>query len=294
MACPVNASSTCALSVPVWRHWAMNRPRDRAVMSLMASSDSGIVTMATMASSGEIEIIMIITPMSVRHDVSSWLSVCCRLWATLSMSLVTRLEQVATGWLVDVAERQAVELVLDVGAQRYIVRCTTPASDVATAGRRARRRRRRGAATVEQDAVELAEVDAEPALEAVDDDVGGVAEDAGAEDDERDAADGQQEDGRRRAAAPCACGASRRRTVPPKSIDFSAGIPAPKRPPPGGARCDAGGPVGELVLAIRLACGRARSVPLPLRSGSPLPVWGPSPLAVRALVSLMAHAAASC
>ena len=29
MACPVKASSTCALSVPVCRHCAMNRPRDR-------------------------------------------------------------------------------------------------------------------------------------------------------------------------------------------------------------------------------------------------------------------------
>ena len=33
------------------------------------------------------------TPMIVSTDVSSWLSDCCRLWATLSMSLVTRLSR---------------------------------------------------------------------------------------------------------------------------------------------------------------------------------------------------------
>ena len=51
------------------------------------------------ANSGEIEIIMMTTPMIVRLDVSIWLSVCWRLCATLSMSLVTRLSRSPRGWL---------------------------------------------------------------------------------------------------------------------------------------------------------------------------------------------------
>ena len=62
-------------------------------MSLMASSDSGIVITATMASNHEMVNIMMRTATSVRHDVRSWLRLCCRLWATLSMSLVTRLSR---------------------------------------------------------------------------------------------------------------------------------------------------------------------------------------------------------
>ena len=67
----MNASSTCALSMPVWRHWAMNRPRERAVMSFTVNNDTGIVMMATRASSGEMMIIITSTPTSVSTDVSS-------------------------------------------------------------------------------------------------------------------------------------------------------------------------------------------------------------------------------
>ena len=55
------------------------------------------------------------TPMTVSTEVSSWLSVCCRLWATLSMSLVTRLSSSPRGCRSKYAQRQPVELVLDVG-----------------------------------------------------------------------------------------------------------------------------------------------------------------------------------
>ena len=51
------------------------------------------------ASSGEIEIIMMTTPMIVSVEVSIMLSVCWRLCATLSMSLVTRLRRSPRGWL---------------------------------------------------------------------------------------------------------------------------------------------------------------------------------------------------
>ena len=53
IAWPVNASSTCALSMPVCRHCAMNRARERFAICFTVSSDSGIVTSATSASSGE-------------------------------------------------------------------------------------------------------------------------------------------------------------------------------------------------------------------------------------------------
>ena len=94
----MNASSTCALSVPVWGHWAMKRVFERVAMNLIVSSDSGMVISAISASSGEMMNIMISTPTIVSVDVSIWLSVCCRLWATLSMSLVTRLSRSPRGW----------------------------------------------------------------------------------------------------------------------------------------------------------------------------------------------------
>ena len=47
--------------------------------------------------SGEIEIIMPTTNTIVRIEVSAWLSVCWRLWATLSMSFVTRLSSSPRG-----------------------------------------------------------------------------------------------------------------------------------------------------------------------------------------------------
>ena len=50
-----------------------------------------MVTRAIKASTGETTNIITVTPMTVSSEVSSWLSVCCRAWETLSMSLVTRL-----------------------------------------------------------------------------------------------------------------------------------------------------------------------------------------------------------
>ena len=82
----------------MWRHWATNLRFDRLVMACIVNSDTGTVTSATSASSGEIVIIMISTPTSVSVDVSIWLSVCWRLWARLSMSLVTRLSRSPRGW----------------------------------------------------------------------------------------------------------------------------------------------------------------------------------------------------
>ena len=76
----------------------MNFFFDLPAIVRMRKIEAGIVTKATSASSGEITIIMISTPISDRSDVSSWLSVCCRLWEMLSMSLVTRLNRSPRGW----------------------------------------------------------------------------------------------------------------------------------------------------------------------------------------------------
>ena len=73
------------------RHCDMNRGRARRATTRIPHTDTGTVVSATTASNGEIVNIMIATPTSNSTDVSIWLSVCCRLCATLSMSLVTRL-----------------------------------------------------------------------------------------------------------------------------------------------------------------------------------------------------------
>ena len=88
---PVNASSMCPLSSPVAFHWAMNSRCDRLPITVVTRIDTGMVTRAIAASSGETTSIIAITPTTVSSEVSSWLSVCCSAWATLSMSLVTRL-----------------------------------------------------------------------------------------------------------------------------------------------------------------------------------------------------------
>ena len=57
---------------------------------LVSSIDSGTVTSAIRASVGAIQNIIAITPTTVSSETSSWLIVCCSVWLTLSMSLVTR------------------------------------------------------------------------------------------------------------------------------------------------------------------------------------------------------------
>ena len=60
----------------MWRHCAMNLGWARFAILLIVNSETGIVTSATIDRSGEIVIIMIVTPMIVSPDVSSWLSDC--------------------------------------------------------------------------------------------------------------------------------------------------------------------------------------------------------------------------
>ena len=81
----------CPLSWPVVAHCRMNCGWARLPIRAATTMDTGTVTSAITASSGEIQNIMASTPTMVSSDVSSWLSVCCSVWAMLSVSLVARL-----------------------------------------------------------------------------------------------------------------------------------------------------------------------------------------------------------
>ena len=72
-------------------HCCMNSFWERLPITPVTSTETGIVTSAMRASTGEITNIITVTPITVSSEVSNWLKVCCRAWATLSMSLVTRL-----------------------------------------------------------------------------------------------------------------------------------------------------------------------------------------------------------
>ena len=75
-------------------------------MSTVTAIDSGTVSSEMTASSGLIQNIIARTPMIVHSAVMSWVSVCCSEFAMLSMSLVTRLSDVAARMAVEVAQRQ--------------------------------------------------------------------------------------------------------------------------------------------------------------------------------------------
>ena len=98
IACPVNASSIWAFNAPVLLHWARNFGRARPATRFMPKTDSGTVISATSASSHEIVNIITVTPTSSSTDMSIWISVCCRLCARLSRSLVTRLSRSPRCW----------------------------------------------------------------------------------------------------------------------------------------------------------------------------------------------------
>ena len=83
----------------------------------MTQIDTGIVTSAISASSGEITNIIVTTPTTVSSEVSSWLIVCCRRLGDVVDVVGDPAEQLAARLPVEVGQRQPVELVLDVGAQ---------------------------------------------------------------------------------------------------------------------------------------------------------------------------------
>ena len=87
--------------------------RSRVVTSI----DSGTVTSAISASSGEIQNIIASTPTMVSSDVMSWLIVCCRRLRDVVDVVGGPAEHLAARLLVEVAQRQPVQLRLDVLAQ---------------------------------------------------------------------------------------------------------------------------------------------------------------------------------
>ncbi len=80
----------CALRRPVAAHCRMNCGWERFAICAVTSTDSGTVTSATTASSGEIQNITPSTPTTVSTDVTSCDSVWVSVWEMLSMSFVTR------------------------------------------------------------------------------------------------------------------------------------------------------------------------------------------------------------
>ena len=88
--CPVYISSMCPFSLPVVDHCRTNCGCARLPILLTVNTETGTVTSAISASSGEIRNITKSTPTMVSTEVTTWLSVCCSDWARLSMSLVTR------------------------------------------------------------------------------------------------------------------------------------------------------------------------------------------------------------
>ena len=71
--------------------------------------------------------IMTATPTSVSSEVMIWLTVCCRLWARLSMSFVTRLRRSPRGWWSTYASGSRLSLASTDSRSEYIDRWTTPA-----------------------------------------------------------------------------------------------------------------------------------------------------------------------
>ena len=124
---PVNTSSTWALRSPVLSHWAMKWSFERRVMNEMKNNDTGIVTIATSASSTSIDSIMMMTPTIVNSDTSIWLSVCWRLCARLSMSFVTRLRRSPRGIRSTLRSGRRLSFSSTSVRRRNIVRCTMPA-----------------------------------------------------------------------------------------------------------------------------------------------------------------------
>ena len=88
---PVKASSMWPFSSPVAFHWETNSFCDRLPMKLVTSDRDRDGHQRDQGQHRRDDEHHHVTPITVSTDVSSWLSVCCRDWAMLSMSLVTRL-----------------------------------------------------------------------------------------------------------------------------------------------------------------------------------------------------------
>ena len=106
-----------ALSAPVCVHWAMNCCCDRLAICVVTTTDSGTATSAISASSGEMTNIITSTPTTVSSEVSSWLERLLQRLRDVVDVVGDPAEQLAARLVVEVRQRQPVQLVLDVGAQ---------------------------------------------------------------------------------------------------------------------------------------------------------------------------------
>ena len=106
----------------------MKRPRDRAAICFIVNSETGIVITATRARCHEIHSIIASVPTIVSRPVRSWLNDCCRLWDTLSMSLVTRDSRSPRACSSTYGRGNRWSFSSTSDRSRNMVRCTTPAS----------------------------------------------------------------------------------------------------------------------------------------------------------------------
>ena len=257
-------------------------------MNTVIAMDSGTVSSEMTASSGLIQNMIAMTPMIVHSAVISWVRVCWSELAMLSMSFVTRLSVSPRGCAVEVAEREARQLRVDVAAHPVDGPLDDAGHDVrlAPGEQRAQDVDRRD--EQEHVAERLKSMPSWPGVtvmagehvrllglaggaqridrlllgeagrdlladDAVEDDVRRVAEDLRTDDGAGHAQDGEQRR-RGRSVVPRA-GAARRDagTMPLKFFGFSGGSPGPPNgPPPPNPRG------GGRRAAARAALGRSR------------------------------------
>ena len=227
MAWPLTASSAWALSVPVVRHCRRKRGRARVAKMRVATTDRGTVTKATSANRGETVSIITVTPTrvntAVRHLVDGLLEALGEVVDVVGHPA----EQVASGVLVDVGEGKAVELGLDGLSQSEHRSLERPAEQVVLDVAQ-RPRQREHPADDKKPIPEPVGVDAALA-DAGHDDVGGAAEEPGADHGQAHAHRGQHHhQDQNRLSRPVICASWR--TVPRKLRLVSTGSGALMRP----------------------------------------------------------------
>ena len=232
----MNASSTCALSVPVWRH-CCDELRLRAAGHELHEEQRG--RDRDRRDEGE-----------DRRDHEHHREHADdgeHRGEQLAQRLLEALgdvvdvvgdpgQQVAAGLAVHVGQREPVDLVLDVGPQPVHGALHHAGQQVRLHVRQQPTPRGRGRARPAGWCAARSKSMPSGRGEAVDDDVGAVAQDAGPDHGERDAADrGERARRSRRTARAASCRAAAGWT-PAKSFDFSAGMPAVAQRPPKPAR----------------------------------------------------------
>ena len=96
-------------------------------MRSVTTTDKGTTTSETRARSGLIQIMSASVPTTFRIELRIWLSPCCRVVLTLSMSLVTRLSTSPCEWLSKYFSGSRDSFASTSRRMPYTVRCATPA-----------------------------------------------------------------------------------------------------------------------------------------------------------------------